>query len=58
MNICFIAWERFGVGGVSRVLTRIMNALCREHEISVYCLRRWKARTGWIWRTSAFSTMK
>ena len=40
MNICFIAWERFGVGGVSRVLTRIMNALCREHEISVYCLRR------------------
>lgn len=40
MNICFIAWEHFGVGGVSRVLTRIMNALCREHEISVYCLRR------------------
>lgn len=40
MKICFIAWERFGVGGVSRVLTRVMNALAREHEISVYCLRQ------------------
>lgn len=40
MNICFIAWERFGVGGVSRVLTRIINALSEEHSISVYCLKR------------------
>lgn len=40
MNICFIAWEQFGVGGVSRVLTRIMNALSQEHDISVYCLKQ------------------
>lgn len=40
MKICFIAWEHFGVGGVSRVLTRVMNALAPDHEISVYCLRQ------------------
>lgn len=39
MKICFIANEKFGIGGVSRVLSRILNSLCEEHEISLYLLR-------------------
>ena len=40
MKVCFIAWEKFGVGGVSRALTQTANALTNRHEVSIYCLRK------------------
>lgn len=39
MKICFVAWSDFGIGGVSRVLTCLMNALSHEHDVSLYSLK-------------------
>lgn len=39
MNICFVAWSDFGIGGVPRVLTCLMNALSRNHDVSLYSLK-------------------
>lgn len=38
-KICFIAWERFSFGGISRVLSDIINGLCDEYEITIVCLK-------------------
>lgn len=39
MKICFVAWSDFGIGGVPRVLTGLMNSLSREHDVSLYSLK-------------------
>lgn len=39
MNICFVAWSDFGIGGIPRVLTCLMNALSRNHDVSLYSLK-------------------
>lgn len=38
-KICFIAWERFSYGGISRVLSDIINGLCDDYEITILCLK-------------------
>ena len=32
MKICFVAWSDFGIGGVPKVLTCLMDALSRNHD--------------------------
>ena len=39
MKICFVAWSDFGIGGVPRVLTCLMDALSRKHDVSLYSLK-------------------
>lgn len=38
-KICFIAWERFSYGGISRVLSDVINGLCKNHDITILCLK-------------------
>lgn len=38
-KICFIAWERFSYGGISRVLSDIINGLSDDYEITIVCLK-------------------
>ena len=39
MKICFVAWSDFGIGGVPKVLTCLMDALSRNHDVSLYSLK-------------------
>ena len=39
MKICFVAWSDFGIGCVPRVLTCLMDALSRKHDVSLYSLK-------------------
>ena len=39
MKICFVAWSDFGIGGVPRVLTCLMDALSRKPDVSLYSLK-------------------
>lgn len=38
-KVCFIAWERFSYGGISRVLSDIINGLCDDYDITILCLK-------------------
>ena len=38
-KIGFIAWERFGYGGISRVVSSLICSLTDEFEVSVLCLK-------------------
>ena len=40
MKVGFIAWERFGYGGVSRILSSLVNALSEQIEVKILCLKR------------------
>lgn len=39
LKIGFIAWERFAYGGVSRVLSSLLNNISDDFEIKVLCLK-------------------
>lgn len=39
MKICFVAWSDFGIGGVPKVLTCLMDTLSRNHDVSLYSLK-------------------
>lgn len=39
MKVGLIAWERFGYGGVSRILSSMINELSTQVDISVLCLK-------------------
>lgn len=43
-KICFIAWERFGYGGVSRTISNLVNSLSQNfyYDISILCLKQQK----------------
>ena len=40
MKICFVAWNPFGAGGISRVVSLLASELSKEHDISILCLKR------------------
>lgn len=46
MKICFVAWSDFGIGGVPRVLTCLMDALSRKHDVSLYSLKIFRSQAS------------
>lgn len=42
-KICFLSWERFSFGGISRVLSDVINGLCDDYDITILCLKDTKA---------------
>lgn len=40
MKICFIAWDRFSYGGVSRIVSGIVNSLCNDFDVTIFCLKK------------------
>lgn len=41
-KVGFIAWERFGYGGVSRVVSALINNLVEDFDVKVLCLKKKK----------------
>ena len=39
-KVCFIVWDRFSYGGISRVISNVIYGLCDEYEITILCLKK------------------
>jgi len=43
MKVGFIAWERFSYGGISRIISDLVNELSKDMEIDILCLKNEKS---------------
>ncbi|MBR4118724.1 MAG: glycosyltransferase [Bacteroidales bacterium] len=43
MKVGFIAWERFSYGGVSRIISSLVNELSKDIDIEILCLKSEKS---------------